>query len=69
MNQEIIFYTIHCPNCNVLQRMLDAKGVKYTINTDADEMRALGMKCAPGLKVDGKLMNFNEARAWLKTLA
>lgn len=63
---NIVFYTIHCPNCNTLQRMLDAKGIKYTINTNVDEMRALGMKSAPGLMVNGKLMSFNEARKWLK---
>lgn len=63
---QIIFYTIHCPNCNALQRMLDAKGIKYTTNTNADEMRALGMKSAPGLMVNGQLMSFNEARKWLK---
>ena len=65
---EIIFYTIHCPNCTALQRMLDAKGVKYTINTNRDEMIARGMKSAPALKVDGKLMTFTEARQWLRGL-
>ena len=66
---QIIFYTIHCPNCNALQRMLDAKGIKYTTNTNVDEMRALGMKSAPGLMVNGKLMSFNEARKWVRELA
>lgn len=68
MESEVIFYTIHCPSCNALQRLLDSKGVKYTINTNRDEMIALGMKSAPGLKVDGKLMDFNEARNWVKGL-
>ena len=68
MNQEIIFYTIHCPACNTLQKLLDAKGIKYTMNTDSDEMIRLGMKAAPGLMVDGKLMNFKEAREWLKEI-
>lgn len=66
---EIIFYTIHCPNCNTLKRMLDAKGVKYTTVTDVAQMRALGMESAPGLMVNGKLMNFNEARKWVRELA
>ena len=66
MENEIIFYTIHCPNCNTLKRMLDAKNIQYTTNTNVEEMRALGMQSAPALKVNGQLMNFREARNWLK---
>lgn len=65
MNNEIIFYTIHCPACNTLKTLLDKKHIQYTVNTNRDEMMALGMKSAPGLKVDGKLMNFREAKEWI----
>ena len=64
--EEIVFYTVHCPTCNVLKRMLDAKNIHYVTNTNKEEMIALGMKSAPGLKVNGQLMNFKEAREWLK---
>lgn len=65
MNNEIIFYTIHCPSCKTLQRLLDSKHIEYRTVTDQNEMLKLGMKSAPGLMVNGKLMGFNEARKWV----
>lgn len=61
-----ILYTTHCPSCNVLKQNLDKKNINYTEFTDVDKMLEMGMKSAPMLSVDGKLMNFVEAMNWVK---
>ena len=66
MNENVILYSTGCPKCQVLVKKLDAAGVRYTVSTDVDEMLALGIKAAPCLEVDGKLMDFPHANAWLR---
>ena len=69
MNENVILYSTGCPKCQVLTKKLDAAGISYSVNTDVDEMLALGVKSAPVLEVDGKLMDFSRANAWLRDLA
>ena len=69
MNENVILYSTGCPKCQVLTKKLDAAGISYSVNTDVDEMLALGVKSAPMLEVDGKLMDFSKANAWLRDLA
>ena len=66
MSENIILYSTGCPKCQVLVKKLDAAGVEYSVNTDIDEMTALGIKSAPMLEVDGRLMDFSKANAWLR---
>ena len=63
---EIIFYSIGCPNCKTLKYMLDKKGIQYNEINDVDYMMNEGIKSSPSLKVNGKILNFNEALKWLK---
>ena len=62
---EVIFYTTHCPKCAVLEAKLKKKNIAYKVVDNADEMIALGMKSAPNLGVDGKILNFKEAIDWV----
>lgn len=62
---NIVFYTIGCPSCKVLQTKLDSKGIKYEINESVEEMLALGIKSAPALKVGDSIMKFSEAIKWV----
>ena len=61
----IIFYSTHCPRCNVLKAKLDAKNIEYVENNNVDEMLELGIMSAPALKVDDTLMLFKEAVDWV----
>lgn len=61
----VTFYSTHCPRCQVLQRKLDRKGIDYTEVNDIEIMKRLGMKSAPALRVDDKLMEFTEANKWV----
>lgn len=60
-----ILYTTNCPQCEVLKKKLDAKGIPYTINDSVKEMLELCIQSVPVLKVDDKMMNFSEANAWI----
>lgn len=61
----ITLFSTGCPMCKTLATKLDKKGIEYQVNTDQDEMRKLGLKAAPALYVDGKLMGFSEAVKWV----
>lgn len=62
---NIIFYSTHCPKCNVLKTKLDEKSVKYTENNDVDEMISKGWRSAPILEIDGVGLPFKEAVDWV----
>ena len=62
---EVIFYTIDCPKCKVLKTKLDQHKIPYVENHDLDEMTSLGLRSAPALKVDGKVMKFFDAVKWV----
>lgn len=57
----IKLYTTGCPRCGVLKKKLDETKIAYTVIDDVDEMLKLGLRSAPALEVDGKLMGFAEA--------
>lgn len=61
----IIFYSTHCPKCGVLKKKLDSANIDYKEIDDVEEMKAKGLTTAPALEVDGELMNFSQAVAWV----
>lgn len=63
---EVIFYSTHCPKCKVVEMLLKKKDIPYTEDNDMKHMLEIGMMSAPGLSVDGKLMDFGESVAWLR---
>lgn len=65
MAENIVLYTIGCPQCNALERKLEEKGIKYERNTDVEEMMNLGFEHAPVLKVGEEFMGFKKALAWV----
>lgn len=65
----VVFYSTHCPRCNVLEKKLNNANIQYEMNTDVATMLAKGYMSAPVLEVDGKAMNFKEAVNWVKEQA
>ena len=57
----IKLYTTHCPKCAVLEKKLQQKNIAYETIDDREKMIQMGMRSAPMLEVDNKLMNFTEA--------
>ena len=62
---NIIFYSTGCPKCKILKQKLDSKSIQYTENNSVEEMLALGIVQVPVLSVDGALMQFPDAVAWI----
>ena len=62
---EVTLYTTHCPQCEVLKKKLDQKGVQYNIVEDQDAMIEKGFMSAPILEVDGTALAFKQAVDWL----
>ena len=66
MNDQVIFYTTHCPQCRVLERKLRETGIEYTECDNVDKMLALALQSAPALGVNGELLNLKQALAYLR---
>ena len=66
MDGNIILYTTHCPKCKILSDTLKQKRISFTENDDVQEMINLGFTSAPILNVNGDLMTFNAAMAWIR---
>lgn len=62
----IKMYSTHCPKCKVLAMKLAQKNIEFEEIDDLDEMRSIGLKSAPALRIDGQILDFNAAIAWVK---
>lgn len=65
---SIIFYTTGCPKCSVLKKKLDMAHIQYEICRDIEVMQSKGMSSAPALEVEGQILNFKEAVAYINSL-
>ena len=62
---KVVLYSTGCPKCRVLAKKLGDRGIQYEEVTDVDVMEELGFQSVPVLSVDGTLMDFASANAWL----
>lgn len=62
----VIMYTTHCPQCKILEKMLNDKKIEYTQITDIDVMKSKGIQSVPYLEVEGELKNFKESMEWIR---
>lgn len=58
----VTLYSTGCPKCRVLTSKLDAKNIKYSVNSDQEEMINKGFMSVPQLEVNGHIFDFNKAR-------
>lgn len=65
-NSKVILYTIHCPQCKVLEKKLQIANIQYNVIDDVAEFEKKGFKSAPVLIVDDKVLKFSEAINWIK---
>ena len=63
---RIIFYSTHCPKCNVLKAKLDKAEIEYDEVNDTVEMLKNGFNTSPMLEVNGKYLDFGKAIQWIK---
>lgn len=64
----MVLYTTGCPRCEMLEKLLNDKGVKYEVCTDKDVMAGNGFETVPMLEVDGKTMNYKDAVRWVQNM-
>ena len=62
----VIMYTTHCPQCKILEKMLNDKKIEYTQITDINIMKSKGIQSVPYLEVEGELKNFKESMEWIR---
>ena len=62
----VIMYTTHCPQCKVLEKMLNDKKIEYTQIPDINIMKSKGIQSVPYLEVEGELKNFKESMEWIR---
>ena len=62
---EVIFYSTNCPKCKVLMAKMKQKGINYKEINDVDFMLSKGIKAAPALEINGKVMDFTESVKWV----
>lgn len=65
---KVVFYTIDCPKCRVLENKLKAKKVAFEECRDIEIMQEKEFENAPMLEVNGTAMNFGEAVKWINNL-
>ncbi len=63
---RVILYSNHCPCCEVLESRLKAASISHETVTDTTQMLAMGMTRLPMLSVDGDMLNYPAALAWLR---
>lgn len=61
-----ILYSTGCPKCGLLKKVLEQKGIEYTVEDDVNKMLELGIEEVPMLKIQGKLMNYDKALHYIK---
>ena len=59
----IVLYTIGCKNCDILEKKLEAKNIKFLRVSDEETIRAKGFGDSffPILDVEGVVMNYKTA--------
>lgn len=62
---NVILHTTNCPRCHVLEKKLIEKNIQFEENNDVELMLQKGFDTAPMLEVNGEIMNFKEATAWI----
>lgn len=65
MNEQVILYTIGCPQCVVLEKKLKNAGIQYEVVSDKDIMTKIGITVAPVLQVGEGRLGFSQAIQWV----
>lgn len=62
---NVILYSTGCPNCKLLKKRLEQKGITFIENTDKQQMLSMNFVRVPVLEVDGEHMDFSKANKWI----
>lgn len=66
---NVILYTTSCPKCILLKKLLVINKIKFSIESDLDTIMKIAyennISTAPFLKIDNKILNFDEAMSFI----
>lgn len=62
---DVVMYSTNCPKCNVLEKKMRIKNIKYEVVTDLDVIENKRFMSMPMLEVDGKILDFRQAISWV----
>lgn len=70
MNETIVFYTIHCPKCKVLQTIMNKKNIRFDIVDDKNVVIEIGtlhnIDSAPFAKINGEFYDTKKLQKWIE---
>lgn len=64
----VVLYSTGCPRCEMLEKLLNDKGITYELCTDEKEMIKKGFETVPMLEVDGEVMNYKDAVKFVQNM-
>lgn len=62
----MILYSNNCPKCNILKAELDRREISYTICSDLDQMKELGISSVPILEITPVKLPFKDALEYIR---
>jgi len=67
---SVVFYSSHCPNCRILQQLMDKKEMEYEVIDDGDVYLPIAdahhiMKM-PFADVNGIILDAKQLELWIK---
>lgn len=70
MHHDIILFSSHCAQCNMVENLLLKKNLSYSVVDNKEDYMALAEKhnirSMPFASVDGEIMNSKELVAFIK---
>ena len=69
MAEKIMLYSTGCPQCKVLEKMLNDNSIDYSTCSEVSLMMSMGISSVPMLQVGEELMNFPAAMKWVKEVS
>lgn len=68
--ESVIYYTIHCPKCNVLQTLMTQKNITFTVVDDKDTVLSIAeeynIRSAPFAVINGECYDTKKLQEWIK---
>lgn len=70
MENQVIFYTTHCPKCKALLTLMTVKKIEHTIVDDRDTVMKVaeehGILSAPFASINGEIYDVKKLQQWIK---
>ena len=68
--ESVIFFTLHCPKCNVLQTLMTQKNIVFNVVDDKDTVLAeadkYNIRSAPFALINGECYDTKKLQEWIK---